>query len=811
MEKAIHFLRTVADRIAVEQRLGRPLSATDEQLLIAAGQDGISEGFDAGGLVARPLPPVVVSSSALGLELADAEEGQCVAVGGGSSSVVGGAMLPLPIDIGLIEGSMGDVPLGMLQIDTQNAYNSLSRVGIFQQLRVHFPTMVPLFRWVYGKATPIYSYHGKFICSCGTGVRQGDPLAGFFYCLATHVIEERLLLAFPSVDLVAFIDDQTVTGPINELNKFFKALKEAMLTVGLRVNAQKCQLFTSRVGQEWLDSRLDAEEDANHLSTINVSLDGLKILGTFLGTKEYVTAGSTLALRDYARIVPILPHFGNAAAFTLVQQCIKARPLYLMRVTEPWHIQEGMMEFDGSLTRMISRLMDGGLTDEDIFTEQEVSKLVLSLPVKAGGCGVRLGQHIIAAAYTASFFGAIPFIQQAHATAFRWLQHSSPHGGAAEEAMPMSMLMGSSSTTSSIGGSTLTPPLTLAVDRRGIGDRNTITASEGSSRGFFGSGLNQWAQNNITSVQDMIQLRVHSPLLKISQQNLTSIVDKGLVESVITQLQVSHRLDYLAWFRSNKADRGTGAWLGCGAFGSELRHGALTDEQFGFNLKLRLLIPLFSPLVSPTLRCGCRPDNVSAFDITMDNYHFLSCDLVKNHRGRRHSLLNLYLREASHGLTKGVVSAGESVLPAFIDGEPMKKNPEGADLRADFRLLINGIVKLVDCGVTSPTTVGNKAQASKLALHAAMKYERLKKVKYSNSYFPLVSDSVVPFIVEATGALGPGAMQFRRFLMGNIPRGNAASQEEMPWVWRWFIRKLSVLFAQTNYTLFMAAQLNLSE
>jgi hypothetical protein len=676
--------------------------------------------------------------------------------------------------------------LGILTVDTSNAYNSISRVAIFDQLVQHFPHLIPVFRWVYGTQTPIFSYHGTKICSSETGVRQGDPLAAFFYCLATHRIEKLVLDSFPAIRMMAYIDDQTFVGPVEDLRRLFDRLVAEMAKIGLVINTNKCHMYTSLRGKnQLLELSPHQESSSSQFQDVQISLEGIKVLGTSLGTVEYVQSVISKRFGAYSSILEFLPHFGSSIAFILAQQCVKSRPLHLMRVTEPWKIETCVKKFDSALTSMVSTLIDPML-QSDIFDTNPASKLVLSLPSKSGGCGLRLGQHIMRAAYTASLFDALDFIHSFHPEAYDIFKASS-HGG-------------------------VTSPPIQQFDPEIIGEsigNGDDMLPNNLSKSYFASGLNKWSAgaNGVTNAAGITELR-EVVGIKISQQNLTSIVDDSLVKSVLNQLQDSgnNRSEYIALFRSNAVDSVTGAWIPCGSFGPAMSRYTLNDRDYSNNLKLRLLLPIYDHEAG-IRHCDCNSD--THFDISENHFHFLSCPQAAGHRGNRHTQTNALLREAVKQICGGQCTPGDCWIPnetpnpnggslAPVMCRRVSNSNSSADnttrLRADFGVLINGHYKYVDAGITAPTTVSCRAKAALESLHAAKTYARQKRKKYEDKYLPIVTDKLVTFILETTGALSSDAVKFRDFLFDN----RIGTMDSARSHWRWFIRCLSVTYARIN-------------
>ena len=97
-----------------------------------------------------------------------------VATPGGCEAVVAGIRACLDVEPSSL----------VLQVDLANAFNEVDRVAMFEELRSHFPDLIPFIRCFYGEPSRLLLRRdsGEWeILQSSTGSRQGDPLAGFLF------------------------------------------------------------------------------------------------------------------------------------------------------------------------------------------------------------------------------------------------------------------------------------------------------------------------------------------------------------------------------------------------------------------------------------------------------------------------------------------------------------------------------------------------------------------------------------------------------------------------------------------------------
>jgi hypothetical protein len=113
------------------------------------------------------------------------------------------------------------------------------------------------------------------------GARQGCPLGGLLFSLAVHKLYQTVMEEHPNVLGVAYIDDLTIVGPVDEVIAIYRRFKELCPAFGLRLSAEK-----SVVG--WFHdepipaSVLDIVEDEGLI----MERDAVKMLGAPVGFNE---------------------------------------------------------------------------------------------------------------------------------------------------------------------------------------------------------------------------------------------------------------------------------------------------------------------------------------------------------------------------------------------------------------------------------------------------------------------------------------------------------------------------------------------
>ncbi|KAL0205444.1 hypothetical protein P9112_000751 [Eukaryota sp. TZLM1-RC] len=166
-----------------------------------------------------------------------------------------------------------------ISLDFNNAFNSLSRCSIHGALLQYMPELIPYFQSTY--CTYSNLHFGNNILSSSSGVKQGDPLGPLLFCLAIHPILLQIQEMFPSLKMIAYMDDVVLIGDLNIVKQATVCFKELFTKIGLRLNLLKCVLLSN--------SPVSTIVDGIEFQAKLYSIDAIRHLGSFLGNNDEIT------------------------------------------------------------------------------------------------------------------------------------------------------------------------------------------------------------------------------------------------------------------------------------------------------------------------------------------------------------------------------------------------------------------------------------------------------------------------------------------------------------------------------------------
>jgi hypothetical protein len=152
------------------------------------------------------------------------------------------------------------------------------------------------------------------------------------------------------------------------------------------------------------------------------------------------------------------------------------------------------------------------------------------------------------------------------------------------------------------------------------------------------------------------------------------------------------------------------------------------------------------------------------YDARTEAFHALSCPLNKGLRTRRHNELRNLLFQL---LRKRNPTAGEGELDMEVvigSTAPTVARP-AQDVRADIRWVCEAETLAIDIACVDPgaqTYLAPPSLSASTRDGAAAKMERQKYAHYAKVVLPapVPANSVLPFVIEASGRLGPKALGF---------------------------------------------------
>ena len=166
---------------------------------------------------------------------------------------------------------------GVLKTDVSNAFNSVSRQHLLQEVASHFPELYGHVKQMYGQSSPLLYFNGHNTCIIESqeGVHQGDPLGPALFSLVIQPIICKAQEMHSATTVLAYLDDIFVVGPSAQAENLLVELKSDLNSINLNICDRKCEFYLP-------------SNTSESVSSVRVTTLGVDILGVPVGCDHYV-------------------------------------------------------------------------------------------------------------------------------------------------------------------------------------------------------------------------------------------------------------------------------------------------------------------------------------------------------------------------------------------------------------------------------------------------------------------------------------------------------------------------------------------
>ena len=294
----------------------------------------------------------------------------------------------------------------VLSVDGVGAYDHVFRASMLSKL-LEVPKLQPLlpfvrkaygapscYRWddADGQQHQIWQHEGG---------EQGDPLMPLLFSLAMHnaLLEVKSQLQDGEF-LFAFLDDVYVISSPARTKPIYEVLRDRLqVSAGIQLHQGKTRVW-NRAGVR----PLGIEEWGEDVW----SPHGLKILGTPVGTQEFVRAIGEERLQEERKLWEALSWVSDLqAAWQILVQCAGPRCHHFLRTLPPGESREYAEGHDEGMMDAMRSLL-GGLPGTEV--QKYEATQIATLPMRLGGLGIRSARRMGHAAFWALWADAMRMI-----------------------------------------------------------------------------------------------------------------------------------------------------------------------------------------------------------------------------------------------------------------------------------------------------------------------------------------------------------------------------------------------------------------
>ena len=284
---------------------------------------------------------------------------------------------------------------GVIQVDANNAFNTINRGVLLHNIRVLCPELATFANNCYTEPARLFVTGGLEMPSC-EGTTQGCPAAMPMYAIGIiplmsaiigRAVDEEIFFSADKVKQAAFADDLAGAGKLTGLRTWWDAILEKGKFIGYHAKPTKSWLIVKEQYREMAD-RIFSDAGG-----IKITSSGKRHLGAVVGSEsfknEYV--GEKIdewvsELEALAEMALIEPH----AAYAAYVHGYQHKFTFVMR-TIPG-IENQLKRLDDVITKKLIR---------NLFNREcsDLDRKLFSLPVKLGGLGINIPSEMATIQY----------------------------------------------------------------------------------------------------------------------------------------------------------------------------------------------------------------------------------------------------------------------------------------------------------------------------------------------------------------------------------------------------------------------------
>ena len=265
-----------------------------------------------------------------------------------------------------------DDDMSSLDIDINNAFNTVDRVCVSKSVQKHNPELSRFYHWSYGSASSILVYTASgevVILESSQGVRQGDPAGTTLFSLTFRPVLERIEAKWRETKIpfqsFAYLDDLKCIVASSEADHFLQLAMEVINSgpERLTVNIAKSGVCSSQTVQS----------------------TGIEVLGSFVGPLHGRRAFLEGKLEKMQREINKLNQLPRQGALLLLRQCITPSLRHLLRCLDSSGIEDLWKQADNMVFAELRRLRN---SEDPSQRDPEIDRILGMLPMRFGGLGL---------------------------------------------------------------------------------------------------------------------------------------------------------------------------------------------------------------------------------------------------------------------------------------------------------------------------------------------------------------------------------------------------------------------------------------
>ena len=300
-----------------------------------------------------------------------------------------------------------DENVTFLQLDIDNAFNSVHRPSFLHEVQEHFPQLLPWVQYSYCCSAILFT--GSDVIHSEAGVQQGDPLGPLLFALALQPVLQKVSDFARSVDplsvTTAYLDDVTLKLANPKLAaQCVKLFTKCAKKIGLNVSLTKSRMWMPK-GHSPLLTQVSEKYQIPYSSEAGIELLGGAVSANY---KYHAQIAQSRVEKAKQSIKLMMELKDPQLCLMLLRSCLGMVKLnYAWRCTPPQAIRTVAEDFEKFLANILTEIV---VNHGPGFGPFQLH--MASLPTNMGGLGITLPTDTLHFAHLASHYSTVKLQQQ---------------------------------------------------------------------------------------------------------------------------------------------------------------------------------------------------------------------------------------------------------------------------------------------------------------------------------------------------------------------------------------------------------------